>query len=138
MHLRVYRVILWLKAASWPRVAGKWANGVWAKVPLHIPAMSDNVMRLVFGEGKLDPRYQKFLDTFQVIIICVDENRKKAWEKSHFYRRCVEDRINVGFLQCPCVAKPIFNSNTGKYEYKETELWHLVTRDFWKIGRAHV
>ena len=105
---------------------GRWANGVWAKVPLDIAAMSDNVMRLVFGEGKLEPRYQKFLDKFQIIIICVDEDRKKKWEKSHFYRRCREDGLNVGFLERPCVATPVFNSKTGKYEYKETELWHLV------------
>ena len=93
--------------------------------------MTDNVMRLVFGQGKLDPRYQKFLEKFQIMIICVREDRRSKWENSHFYHRCQEDGINVGFLERPCVAQPVFNSKRGTYEFKEAELWHLVTSSFW-------
>ena len=49
-----------------------------AEVPQHIASMSDNLMRLAFGEGELDPRYQKFVEEFQIINICVDECRNNT------------------------------------------------------------
>ncbi len=99
--------------------------------------MSDNVMRLVFGAGKLDERYQKFLETFQIIIICIEEHLKRKWETSHFYNKCREDAINISFLDRPCSAKPVFNAKSGRYEFKEKELWHLVTPGFWNKCNGH-
>ena len=84
----------------------------------------------MFGPGKIEPRYRYLFKQLQIIIISVDADMRKRWEVLYFVRRCKEDDLDISFFESPCTANPTFNPRTGKHEYKDAELWHLVTPEF--------
>ena len=69
--------------------------------------MSDNVMRMVFGDGRLDPQYKRILDELQIIVVAIDPVQKARWVQSDFWKRCIEDNLSISFLEAPCSAKPV-------------------------------
>ena len=50
-------------------------------------SMSENVMRTVFGGGRLDPVHQRILDELQIIVVAIDPAQKVRRVQSDFWKR---------------------------------------------------
>ena len=63
---------MWLSCARWARCR--------AHTDLQAAsAMSDNVMRTVFGGGRLDPVHQRILGELQNIVVAIDPAQEARW-----------------------------------------------------------